>query len=306
MTTKIMSPVAISVVITTYNYAHVLERAIRSVCQQLEPSNELLIIDDGSTDTTEELCRTLQPTLPANVRVIRQDNAGAAAARNCGIANSKHDYLLFLDADDELLPGALDAVRCHLAEYPASKLVIGGHVTRMPDGKERSFLPPPLPGNPVSRVKAYLIDRSIGISNGACVFHRSIFGKTAYPAALRNAEDIPVFCQALANPDCSVLRAPLARIHRHDDSLRHRLDYALAGGTTLVSEVFRPERLGPEFQHLRPRYQVQRCLSLFRTAYLQGDRASALHYYGAALRQDWRIIGKLSYLRKAMRLCFRR
>lgn len=306
MTARIMSPIAISVVITTYNYANVLERAVRSVCQQLDPGSELLVIDDGSTDSTAELCRSLQETLPANVRFIRQDNGGAAAARNAGIANSRHDYLLFLDADDELLPGALAELGRHLAAHPASKLVIGGHVTRMPDGKERTFLPGNLPRDPVSRVKAYLIDRRIGISNGASLFHRSIFARAAYPSTLRNAEDIPVFCQALANPDCSVLRVPLARIHRHDDSLRHRLDYALAGGTALVSEVFRPERLGPEFQHLQPRYLVQRCLSLFRTAYAQGDRGNAFAYYRAALRQDWKVIGKLSYLRKAIRLCFRR
>lgn len=301
-----MSPITISVVITTYNYADVLERAVRSVSRQLDAASDLLIVDDGSTDGTEELCVAMQATLPSNVRTIRQDNGGAAAARNCGIANSKSDYLLFLDADDELLPDALAELRRHLTKTPASKLIIGGHITRMPDGKERTFLPENLPRDPVSRVKAYLIDRRIGISNGACMFHRSIFAKATYPTALRNAEDIPVFCQALANPDCSVLRVPLARIHRHDDSLRHRLDYALAGGTTLVSEVFRPERLGPEFQQLRSRYQVQRCLSLFRTAYAHGDRATAFDYYRAALRQDWRVIGKLSYLRKAIRLCFRR
>lgn len=294
-----------SVVITTYNYAQVLERAVRSVCRQLDSASELLVIDDGSTDDTPDLCQRLKEELPENVRFIRQDNAGAAGARNTGIEQSRHNFLLFLDADDELLPDAFASLRRHLEKNPGSRLVVGGHITCMPDGQERQHLPGTMPENPVERVKAYLIDKTFGISNGAFLIHRSLFARAIYPTSLRNTEDIPVFAQALANPDCSVLPVALARIHRHHDSLRHRLDYAIAAGTSLVDEVFRPERLGPEFQQLKPAYQLQRCLSLFRTAYTQGDRQAALGYYRQALSQDWRVIGRASYLRKAIRLWLR-
>ncbi|MCY1447411.1 hypothetical protein D9M71_640320 [compost metagenome] len=92
----------------------------------------------------------------------------------------------------------------------------------------------------------------------------------------------------------------LARIHKHPGSLRHNAEAARKVGLALVDEVF--AKLPAGLQSLKPAYRAQRCLSLFRTCLLAGDHDSARDYYREALRADWRVLFKLSYSRKALRL----
>ncbi|MFH1117065.1 MAG: glycosyltransferase [Pseudomonadota bacterium] len=94
---------AASVIIPTYNRAHVLGRAIGSVLAQSYRDFELIVVDDGSTDDTAALpaCRDERVTL------VRQDNRGVSAARNTGIRHSRGRLTAFLDSDDEWLPDKL-------------------------------------------------------------------------------------------------------------------------------------------------------------------------------------------------------
>lgn len=293
----------LSVVIPTYNYAAVLPRAVESVLAQLdETSAELLVIDDGSSDDTRAVLERLQALHSGRFRVVRKANGGAASARNLGIREATGDYLIFLDADDELAPAALAALSAHLAAQPQTRLVIGGHIAVSPDGRRRQHKPATLPEQPLERLRAYLLDKRLALSNGACAMHRELFARGDYPEAFRSAEDIPVFAQALAHYPCSLLEQPLALIHKHDDSLRHQFSHAKAGGLALVDEVFAPQRLDARYQVLKTAFYVQRCLSLFRSAYLAGDVAAARSYFVAAVKADWRVLFKVSYARKALRL----
>ena len=293
----------ISVVIPTYNYAGSLRRAVMSVVEQLNlDEHELLVIDDGSTDETSIVAERLREELPQEIRFIHQKNAGPASARNLGIRETVGDWLVFLDADDEMLPSAIERLSTHIINYPETRLIIGGHVAVFPDGRQQEFFPANLPATPQARLHFYLIDKKIAISNGACAMHRNIFFRANNPEAFRKAEDIPDLAQALANYPCSTLAHPLARIYKHEDSLRHRLDFAKAGGLSLVDEVFSHLRLGPEFQHFKPDFFVQRCLSLFRSSYIARDFISARMFYNKALAHDWRVIFRCSYTSKALRL----
>jgi glycosyltransferase involved in cell wall biosynthesis len=293
----------LSVVIPTYNYAGVLGRAVESVVAQLdEVSAELVIVDDGSTDDTQRVLEQLQRQHSGRLRALHKPNGGASSARNLGIRETSGDYLIFLDADDELAPGALAALGEHLATHPQTRLVIGGHISIAADGKRREHQPVALPEQPLERLRAYLLDKRLALSNGACAMHREVFARGDYPQAFRSAEDIPVFAQALANYPCTLLERPLALIHKHDDSLRHQFSHARAGGLALVEEVFAPQRLDARFQVLKTAFYVQRCLSLFRSAYLADDVAAAKSYFVAAVKADWRVLLKGSYARKAVRL----
>ncbi|SFP75946.1 Glycosyl transferase family 2 [Geopseudomonas sagittaria] len=296
------SETLISVVIPAYNYARLLPRAVESVLPQLTDSCELLVVDDGSTDDTPQVLNALQAQYPGRFRAIRKTNGGASSARNLGIRESRGQYLVFLDADDELAADALAALSVHLREQPQTRVVLAGHWAVSADGKRRLHTPAALPDDPLQRLRAYLLDKRIAVSHGACAMHREVFARGDYPEAFRSAEDIPVFAQALANYPCTALEQPLALIHKHDDSLRHQFSHAKAGGLALVDEVFSPQRLGREFQGLRDAFYVQRCLSLFRSAWLAGDVDAAKGYFRAALKQDWRVLLKGSYVRKALRL----
>ncbi len=296
------SETLISVVIPSYNYARLLPRAVESVLPQLTDGSELLIVDDGSTDDTPQVVKDLQARYPGRFQAIRKANGGASSARNLGIAESRGQYLVFLDADDELAADALALLTAHLREQPQTRVVLAGHWAVSADGKRRLHTPGALPVDPLQRLRAYLLDKRVAVSHGACAMHREVFGRGNYPEKFRSAEDIPVFAQALANYPCTVLAQPLALIHKHDDSLRHQFSHAKAGGLALVDEVFAPQRLGAQFQTLKKAFYVQRCLSLFRSAWLAGDAEAAKEYFRAALKQDWRVLFKGSYARKALRL----
>lgn len=93
----------LSVIIPAYNAAPWLRRAVESALRFGSPSVEVVVVDDGSTDTTPKLCGELMAESP-QVRVVRQDNGGLSSARNCGADRAAGTHLLFLDADDELIP----------------------------------------------------------------------------------------------------------------------------------------------------------------------------------------------------------
>ncbi len=92
---KLLAPV--SVIIPTYNRAGgLLEKAIDSVLAQVDVDFELVVVDDGSNDETPRVLRSYGK----QIRVLRQENSGPAAARNLGIRRASHDLLAFLDSDD--------------------------------------------------------------------------------------------------------------------------------------------------------------------------------------------------------------
>ncbi|GGI90921.1 glycosyl transferase [Halopseudomonas pertucinogena] len=297
--------ILLSIIIPAFNYAKTLPRTVESVMPQLGEDCELIIIDDGSTDDTPVVIGVLQERFSGRIRSERKPNGGSASVRNRGIELAQADWMIFLDADDELAEGAVERICSHLRTHPETRFVIGGHISVSPEGKQSRHVPGQLPALPLARVQAYLLDKKLALSNGACVMHRSVFEPGGYPEEFRSAEDIPVFVQVLANYPCSVIEAPLALIHKHDDSLRHQFTYANAGGLKLVDEVFSPKRLPAHFQILRRPYTVQRCLSLFRSAWLANESTLAKQWYRQAVLADWRVLFRWSYSRKAFRLWLR-
>jgi glycosyltransferase involved in cell wall biosynthesis len=113
---------AVSVVIPTFNHAHFLSHAISSVLAQTRPAREIIVVDDGSTDDPSEVAARFP-----GVRLIRQANQGRSAARNRGLRDCTSSHVLFLDADDRLLPNALAAGLICAAEYPDCAMIYGAH-----------------------------------------------------------------------------------------------------------------------------------------------------------------------------------
>jgi glycosyltransferase involved in cell wall biosynthesis len=105
----------ISIIIPTYNRANLLPRAIESIVEQTCSSWELLIIDDGSTDNTEEV---LQKYLSSKVRYVKCPHSGLPAiARNVGIHKAQGEWIAFLDSDDVWLPEKLEKQMQVIRDY---------------------------------------------------------------------------------------------------------------------------------------------------------------------------------------------
>ncbi len=112
----VSGPAEVSVVIPTLDRVESLRRALASVFAQTLPPQEVIVVDDGSTDGTAELVRRAF----SQVRYLRQDNQGVSAARNRGIQEAGCAWIALLDSDDEWLPGKLEAQFQVLAGQPGA------------------------------------------------------------------------------------------------------------------------------------------------------------------------------------------
>lgn len=124
----------VSIILPTYNRAHLLSRAIQSVLDQTYQDFELIIVDDGSTDNTEEIVKSFNDE---RIKYIWQgENKGVSAARNTGIKMAKGKYIAFQDSDDEWMPEKLEKqVRAFEAALPEVGIVYTGFFTVINDKK---------------------------------------------------------------------------------------------------------------------------------------------------------------------------
>jgi glycosyltransferase involved in cell wall biosynthesis len=275
----------ISIVIPAYNYGHVVQRAIESVLTQMRPDCELLVIDDGSTDCTPQILAEMNAQHRPGFRWVRQENAGAAAARNAGLRLSRGAFLLFFDADDELLPNALNAICSTIDSNPQASVILGGRITRRTDGREK-YHPPPtrLDADPCARVADYLLHKRIGMGHGSTAMRRDLIEQRGYPENLKGSEDIPVFAHLFAWGTFAIADHPLVLIHKHRDSLRHFKPASDERATVLVEEIF--GGLPEACQKFRAPYVARRYLSLCRIALRAGDVVAAKKYFRQAIKVD--------------------
>ena len=97
----------ISVVIPCFNRAHTIERAIQSVLDQTSPVDEIIVVDDGSSDGSAVLISRRFP----NVLLLQQENQGVSKARNLGIEKARNEWIGLLDSDDSWLPQKIELIR---------------------------------------------------------------------------------------------------------------------------------------------------------------------------------------------------
>ena len=118
-----MDKVKISIVIPVYNAEKYLDVCLSSILDQDMHSYEVILVDDGSTDSSPMICDRYSGT-DARFRTIHKVNGGVSSARNAGISLSQGEYVMFVDADDALSPDALSLLSALTVEKP--DIVIGG------------------------------------------------------------------------------------------------------------------------------------------------------------------------------------
>ena len=172
----------VSVIVTCYNQGLFLAEAIDSVLQQTYREFEIIIVDDGSTDNTAEVSRQ-QP----RSKYVSQPNKGLSAARNRGIQEAQGEFLVFLDADDRLLPPALEVGVRTLAENPECAFAFGDYREIAIDG---TVIADPK-RNPVNEdYYSALLRRNYIEMHATVIYRRAVFEKVgAFDVNLRACED---------------------------------------------------------------------------------------------------------------------
>jgi glycosyltransferase involved in cell wall biosynthesis len=172
----------VSVVIPCFGHAHYLGEAIESVLAQSYPHLEVLVIDDSSPDNVASIASRYP-----GVRCARGEGKGVSEARNLGLRGTNGDFLVFLDADDRLLPGAIEAGLRALEEHPECACAIGAYRRASHDGKPlRTHAQPPVAENQFAQL---MRDNWAGFPARA-LYRRAVFEHVGgFDPELRAAED---------------------------------------------------------------------------------------------------------------------
>ncbi len=187
----------ISIIIPCYNTETYLKEAIESVLCQTRPADEIIVVDDGSTDRSAELASSFG----SPVRVLSQENRGLAGARTSGLKKSTGDYVLFLDADDLLDEAALEVLCDHVRDNLEAAAVMDCAMFEHDPGSPYSihnvsvdaFFPSIIRGN-IAPVHSWFVPRRLVADAGGFNSKLHIFEdwECWCRVALRGAKLLPV------------------------------------------------------------------------------------------------------------------
>ncbi|HWQ34197.1 MAG TPA: glycosyltransferase [Blastocatellia bacterium] len=244
----------ISIIIPCYNQAQYLSEAIESSLRQDYPKVEVIVVNDGSTDNTAEVAARY----PA-VRCITQSNQGLSAARNAGLNDSRGSFLVFLDADDRLLPHALSTGYRMLQAHPDCAFVYGNYLCMAADG---SPLPPPI-FRTESDVYAGLLKRNFISMHATVMYQRAVFEAVgSFDPRCRAAEDYEMYLRIVRQFPICYHPEPVAEYRHHPESMTKRPALMLSA----TMEV------------LRRQWKYVRGNELCRQAYREGVRICQENY----------------------------
>jgi len=203
----------ISVIIPTHNRAHCLPRALNSVLAQSHPADEIIVIDDGSTDNTRALIAQDYP----QVRYLYQDNAGVSAARNHGIRHARGDWIALLDSDDEWLPQKLSKQTTAIKAQPDYQVCHGDEIWIRNNKRV----------NPMQKHRksgGWIFDKCLplcAISPSAVMLHIDLFSKIGlFDEALPACEDYDLWLRICSQQPVLYIDEPLINKYGgHDDQL---------------------------------------------------------------------------------------
>lgn len=206
----------ISVIIPTYNRAHLISRAIDSVINQTYENWELLIVDDASTDNTEEVVKIY--VSDSRIKYIKaKKNGGNAVARNLGVNTASGNYIAFVDSDDEYHPDYLSKALSKLKT--ASKDVYflwAGTKTVGVDGVGKDSIWLPKRDNYPNQ---FLYELHVGIGRGFLI-KKECFKDLSFDNNLRTAVDTDFLIRLKQKYNFTVLEEILLTIHTQPESVR--------------------------------------------------------------------------------------
>ena len=207
-----LNPDLVSIIIPCYNQSHFLGEAIESVFKQTYPHYEIIVVDDGSTDATADVAAGFE-----HVRCLSQKNHGLAAARNTGFEASTGSYVVFLDADDRLLPNALEDGIKSLKSHPECAFAYG-HVRLI--SRDGSPLACPRQVGLEANHYLELLRHNYIWTAGAVIYCRGVFDFVAGFNSLVNASadfDLNARIAKLFPICCS--ESVVLEYRRHDESI---------------------------------------------------------------------------------------
>lgn len=201
-----------SIIMPTYNRAHLLQPAIDSVLQQKYSAWELIVVDDGSTDDTKALLQSNRDK-DDRIRYIYQENAERSAARNNGIEHATGKYICFLDSDDRYEDNCLSVLheKIEALDEPKALIVFNAKMVT-PDGTVNTVTE--FKGNPNNAVE-FVFTNPLATPR-ACV-HAELLDIERFNPAVRIGEDKELWVRLVQEGELVVLDEALLIQVEHDE-----------------------------------------------------------------------------------------
>jgi glycosyltransferase involved in cell wall biosynthesis len=227
--------VTLAVVITTYNHARFLAEAIASALAQTRVADKIIVVDDGSTDDPAAVVAHF-PT----VQFIRRENRGLAAARNVGLRSALTSHIIFLDADDRLLPIAIEVGLANIAARRDCAFVYGGHRSISEQGEA-------IGPDYVALIQgdAHLaMLRGNQIAMHGAVLYRcdALLEMGGFDEALGVCEDYDMYLRITQKYPIAGYHLIVAEYRRHSQNVSHDLERMYIGGCVVLDR--HAERFG--------------------------------------------------------------
>lgn len=203
----------VSVIIPIYNQGIYLKDSIGSILSQDYPLKEIIVVNDGSQDQIDTIVRQYK-----NIVYIHQENQGVSVARNNGLKHSKGEFIIFLDADDILLPGAITCQINKIKQHPDVAFVSGGHVHMDKNLSILKEVSSPVQNN---FYEALLTGNYIGM-HASVLYRRFIFEQLAFDPAFKTGEDYDLLLKIVYKFPVYNHTKPIAGYRLHGDNIsRH-------------------------------------------------------------------------------------
>jgi len=195
-----------SVIVPLYNKAPYVKKALESICAQTYRDFECIVVDDGSTDGSLDVVRSLDIG-DCKLEIISQANAGVAAARNVGVENSHGEYLCFLDADDWWEPTWLEEMDKLITGYSDAGIYCTNYVYYKP-GKTHVALN--LERGYMNYPEAYLHGEMPVWTGAACMLRRVFDEMGGFPIGIKLGEDFLLWAKTALHYKVAFCEKPLA------------------------------------------------------------------------------------------------
>ncbi len=211
----------VSIIIPYFNHPAYLADTVESARQQTYPNIEVIVVDDGSAIPAASLLEAF-----TDITLIRTENGGVSSARNIGFENSSGDYLIFLDSDDRLMPGAVEAHLKALNCHPNAGMTFGP--ARIIDG-DGSEIQPPKICRPRKDYFLMLLESNPIACPGSTMIRRQAFVEAGYfDLTFRNAEDYHLYLRLARRKPVVQHRDCVVEYRKHSGGKSNNTDRMIA------------------------------------------------------------------------------